>query len=53
MATDQNQVRPNYGSEPKGKANILKMGHTENDAYGQDPGASGKVPPVKELNEFS
>lgn len=41
---DQNQVRPNYGSQPKGKANIMRMGQTEVDAWGQDPGATGKIP---------
>ena len=45
---DQNQVRPNYGGMPKGKANIMRQGQTENTAWGQDPMASGHIPPVKD-----
>ena len=45
---DSNQVRPNYGAQPKGKANIMRMGQTENDAWGQDPSAKGDIPPVKD-----
>ena len=37
MAVDQNQVRPNYGPQPKGKANIMRQGQTEADAFGQNP----------------
>jgi hypothetical protein len=45
---DQNQVRPNYGGQPRGKANIMRQGQTENDAWGQDPSAKGDIPPVKD-----
>ena len=45
---DQNQVRPNYGGMPKGKANIMRQGQTENDAYGQDPHAKGTIAEVKD-----
>jgi hypothetical protein len=45
---DANQVRPNYGGMPKGKANIMRMGQTENDAWGQDPDAKGHIPMVKD-----
>ena len=48
MANDQNQVRPNYGGMPKGKANIMRQGQTENDAWGQDPSATGRIAPVKD-----
>lgn len=40
---DQNQVRANYGAQPKGKANIMRMGQTEVDAWGQDPMVEGKI----------
>jgi len=45
---DQNQVRPNYGGQPRGKANIMRQGQTENDAWGQDPSAKGEIPAVKD-----
>jgi len=45
---DMNQVRPNYGPQPRGKANIMRQGQTENDAYGQDPNARGNIGPVKD-----
>jgi hypothetical protein len=48
MADDQNQVRPDYGPQPKGKANIMRQGQTENDAYGQDPMATGVIGPVRD-----
>ena len=48
MATDQNQVRPDYGPVPKGKANIMRQGQTENAAYGQDPMATGAIPEVRD-----
>jgi hypothetical protein len=44
MAIDQNQVRPNYGPQPKGKANIKRQGQTQNTAWGQDPMAMGEIP---------
>ena len=46
------QVRPNFGPMPKGKANIVMQGQTENDAYGQDPGAKGAIPPVKDTGKL-
>ena len=45
---DSNQVRPNYGGQPKGKAMIMRQGQTETDAWGQDPGAVGHIPPAKD-----
>lgn len=45
---DQNQVRPAYGGQPRGKANIMRQGQTENDAWGQDPSAKGDIPAVKD-----
>ena len=45
---DMNQVRPNYGGQPRGKANIMRQGQTETDAWGQDPSATGHIPPVRD-----
>ena len=45
---DANQVRPNYGGQPRGKANIVRQGQTEAGAFGQDPGATGNIPPTKD-----
>jgi hypothetical protein len=45
---DQNQVRPNYGGEPKGKANIMRQGQTETEAWGENPSAKGMIPEVKD-----
>jgi hypothetical protein len=52
MAQDQNQVRPSYGPMPKGKANIMKMGQTEADAWGATPGATGKIPEPKDYPDL-
>lgn len=38
------QVQPNFGPQPKGKANIMRQGQTEVDAWGQDPNVMGKIP---------
>jgi hypothetical protein len=45
MASTQNQVRPNYGPVPRGKANIMKQGFTENssNAWGANPMAETVV----------
>ena len=48
MAQDQNQVRPNYGPQPRGKANIVRQGQTEVGAWGEDPGATGEIPAAKD-----
>lgn len=48
MAQDQNQVRPSYGPQPKGKANIKKMGQTEATAWGANPNATGRIPEPKD-----
>lgn len=48
MAQDQNQVRPSYGNQPKGKANIMRQGQTETAAWGEDPMAMGKIPEVRD-----
>jgi hypothetical protein len=45
---DQNQVRPNYGSAPKGKANIMRQGQTEVAAWGENPNATGEIPEVRD-----
>ena len=45
---DQNQVRANYGAQPRGKANIMRQGQTETEAWGQDPRAKGYIPAVKD-----
>lgn len=45
---DSNQVQPNYGPQPRGKANIMKMGQTETNAWGSDPMATGRIPEVRE-----
>jgi hypothetical protein len=45
---DQNQVRPNYGGQPQGKANIVRQGQTEVGAWGEDPDAKGEIPPVRD-----
>lgn len=42
------QVRPNFGSQPKGKANILRQGQTEVDAWGENPSAKGAIPEVRD-----
>jgi hypothetical protein len=46
MAVDQNQVSPNYGPQPKGKANIMRQGQTQVAAWGEDPMATGEIPEV-------
>lgn len=48
MAQDQNQVRPSYGNQPKGKANIMRQGQTETAAWGEDPMATGRIPEVRD-----
>lgn len=48
MAGGQNQVVPNYGMQPKGKANIMRQGQTEVAAWGEDPGATGEIPEVRD-----
>lgn len=45
---DANQIRPNYGGQPRGKANIMRQGQTETEAWGQDPMAKGYIPAVKD-----
>ena len=45
---DQNQVRANYGAQPRGKANIMRQGQTETTAWGEDPMAMGEIPPVRD-----
>jgi hypothetical protein len=45
---DQNQVRPNYGAQPRGKPNIMRQGQTEAGAFGQDPNATGNIPPTRD-----
>ena len=45
---DKNQITPNYGSPPKGKAKIMKQGQTNTDAWGADHTAKGQIPEVKE-----
>lgn len=42
------QVRPNFGPGPKGKANIMRQGQTENTAWGADPMATGEIPEPKD-----
>ena len=46
MAGSETQVRPNYGPQPRGRANIMKQGQTENpsNAWGSDPMATETVP---------
>lgn len=41
---DKNQVGPDYGAQPKGKANIMKQGQTETQAWGADPMAEHVTP---------
>jgi hypothetical protein len=45
---DANQVVPNYGKQPNGRAKIMKQGQTEVDAWGADPVAKGQIPEVRE-----
>ena len=45
---NSNQVVPNYGAQPKGKANIMQQGQTQVDAWGQDPSATGMIPKEKD-----
>lgn len=45
---DQNQIKPNYGGQPKGKANIMRQGQTEVGAWGEDPHVKGQIPEVKD-----
>lgn len=42
------QVRPNYGPQPKGKANIMRQGQTEVDAWGENPSVKGAIPEVRD-----
>jgi hypothetical protein len=48
MAEDSNQVRPNYGPAPKGKAQIMRQGQTEADAFGQNPMVESNTPEPKD-----
>jgi hypothetical protein len=43
MAEAGNQVKPDYGPQPKGKANIMMQGQTETNAWGADPYLVGKA----------
>lgn len=45
---DQNTVKANYGMQPKGKANIMRMGQTEVAAWGEDPNATGAIPEARD-----
>lgn len=42
------QVQPNFGPQPKGKAKIMRQGQTEVDAWGEDPNAIGMIPEVRD-----
>jgi len=42
------QVRPNFGAQPKGRANIMRQGQTEVGAWGEDPNATGEIPEVRD-----
>ena len=42
------QVRPNFGPQPKGRANIMRQGQTEVGAWGEDPAAKGEIPEVRD-----
>ena len=44
---DKNQIVPNYGPQPRGKAQIMLQGQTEVDAWGMDPTAKGQIPEVR------
>ena len=48
MAENKNQIRPDYGPQPKGKANIMRQGQTETAAWGEDPMATGRIPEVRD-----
>lgn len=48
MANAGNQVKPDYGPQPKGKANIMRQGQTEVGAWGEDPMVMGKIPEVRD-----
>jgi hypothetical protein len=48
VADMENQVRPDYGPQPKGKANIMRQGQTEVAAWGEDPMATGRIPEVRD-----
>lgn len=54
MANTQNQVRPNYGPVPRGKANIMRQGQTENssNAWGADPMAMSVVDEPKDYPDL-
>ena len=54
MAGSDTQVRPNYGSQPKGKANIMRQGQTESpsNAWGADPMAMTKVGEPREYPDL-
>lgn len=47
---NSNQVQPNYGAQPRGKANIMRQGQTETSqgVWGQDPGVTGRIPMEKD-----
>jgi hypothetical protein len=46
------QVRPNFGAQPKGKPNIVLQGWTEADAWGADPGAKGAIPEPRDMGKL-
>lgn len=51
MAATSNQVRPAYGPQPKGKADIKLQGQTQG-VYGEDPYTTGTVPEPKDLPDL-
>lgn len=46
------QVKPNFGAAPKGKASIMRQGQTQVDAWGQDPYVKSKIAEPKDLPEL-
>jgi len=49
---DGNQVKPDYGPMPKGKANIMQQGQTFTNAWGADPYLEGKAGPVRDAEDL-
>lgn len=54
MAGMNTNVRPSYGPQPKGKAQIVKQGQTEaaDNTFGADPLVASKTPEPKDYPDL-
>ena len=46
------QIRPNFGAAPKGRAKIKLQGQTQVKAWGADPYATGEIPETTDLPDL-